>query len=122
MKRARRMRLHPRHGPVQPNSPMRGGNDQALEAESDRGVAVLAVALFEEQLRKAIEFRDVAFKSDQPSWSHGGPPRVTDEVLGEIHVQSKDQFVTGPVWISRGHHAMTRQRPPYLCSLLSDIG
>ena len=26
------------------------------------GAAVLAVALFEEQLRKAIEFRDVAFK------------------------------------------------------------
>ena len=35
---------------------------QWLEAESDRGGAVLAVALFEEQLRKAIEFRDVAFK------------------------------------------------------------
>ena len=35
---------------------------QLLEAESDRGAGVLAVALFEEQLRKAIESRDVTFK------------------------------------------------------------
>ena len=33
-----------------------------FEDESDRGAAVLALALLEEQLREAIESRDVAFK------------------------------------------------------------
>ena len=35
---------------------------QLFEKESDRGAAVLALALFEEPLRKAIESRDAAFK------------------------------------------------------------
>ena len=35
---------------------------QLLEDETDRGAAVLAVAFFEEQLKKAIEFSNTAFK------------------------------------------------------------
>lgn len=35
---------------------------QLFEKESGRGAAVLALALFEEPLRKAIESRDAAFK------------------------------------------------------------
>ena len=34
MKRARRMGLHPRHDLSNPNSPMRGGNDQARLIEN----------------------------------------------------------------------------------------
>ena len=36
---------------------------QLFKDESDRGAAVLAVARFKEQLRKAIESRDATFRS-----------------------------------------------------------
>ena len=42
---------------------------RSLEAETDRGAAVLAVAFFEEQLKKAIEFKTTAFKNvNQNFW------------------------------------------------------
>ena len=41
---------------------------RSLEAETDRGAAVLAVAFFEEQLKKAIDFSTTAFKSFSPNF------------------------------------------------------
>ena len=64
---------------------------QLFEKESDRGAAVLALALFEETLRKAIESRDAAFKGS------GLPFRVNVEIayaLGLYDQETRDGLLT----------------------------
>ena len=64
---------------------------QLFEKESDRGAAVLAVALLEEPLRKAIESRDAAFKGSGLSF------RVNIEIayaLGLYDQETRDGLHT----------------------------
>ena len=64
---------------------------QLFEKESDRGAAVLALALLEEPLRKAIESRDAAFKGSGLSF------RVNIEIayaLGLYDQETRDGLLT----------------------------
>ena len=64
---------------------------QLFKDESDRGAAVLAVARFKEQLRKAIESRDAAFKGSGLSF------RVNIEIayaLGLYDQETRDGLLT----------------------------
>ena len=67
------------------------GYYRLFEDESDRGAAVLALALFEEPLRKAIESRDAAFEGSGLSF------RVNIEIayaLGLYDQETRDGLLT----------------------------